>query len=287
MRMVFGNGVQIATQSSGSNARGAIVLVMGATASMMWWPEEFVAALATAGYMVIRYDHRDTGRSTTGAPGVANYAVDDLSNDLMSVLDSYGLASAHVVGMSLGGLIAQLTTVKHPDRVKSLTLIASEPLHGGEADLPGIDERFMAHFSEMGTLEWSDRKTVAEFMLETARLSSGSGHAFDARAARTRIDRELDRAINIQSAFNHALMRGDLDNRWDLREIKRPTLVIHGSEDPIIPLANGEAIARQVPGAKLFVLKGSGHELHEADLPDIETKIIEFVAAVDEKAGVQ
>lgn len=277
MKMVTGDGVRLATEAQGSPVRGDIVLVMGATASMLWWPDRLIDALVAAGYRVIRYDHRDTGQSTTGIPGDASYGLKELCDDLIAVLDDYAVESAHLVGMSLGGLIAQLAAVEHRGRVCSLTLIASEPLGGGETDLPGIDGRFLAHFGRMAELDWSDRAAVGDFMQEIARLCTGGERNFDARGVRRRIDREIDRAANIQSAFNHAAMRADLDAGWDLRLIERPTLVIHGSDDPVLPPANGRAIARQVRGAALFILQGAGHELNSTDLPSICERIIAFV----------
>lgn len=128
MTIVAHAGVRIVTEALGRPGDPPILLVMGATASMLGWPDAFCAALAAERLRVIRFDHRDTGRSTTVPPGAATYAVEDMAGDLVAILDAYGLPQAHLVGMSLGGYLSQMLAVTHPDRVASLTLIASEPL---------------------------------------------------------------------------------------------------------------------------------------------------------------
>ena len=127
MRMVRSGEVRLATQAFGELAHSPVLLIMGATASMLGWPDAFCHALAGEGLHVIRYDHRDTGRSTALPLGTADYAVEDLAADALAVLNGYGLADAHVVGMSLGGYLAQMLAVAHPGRIRSLVLVASEP----------------------------------------------------------------------------------------------------------------------------------------------------------------
>ena len=159
--------IQIAAETFGNPDDDAIVLVMGATASMLWWPIEMCGTLVRAGFHVISYDHRDTGRSTTGHPGVVDYSAEDLTADLIGVLDALDIGAAHLVGMSLGGYISQIAALRYPDRVLSLTLIGSEPL-GSTDELPGIDDKFMTHFAGMGELDWSDDAAVEEFLVEMA-----------------------------------------------------------------------------------------------------------------------
>ena len=112
-------GLTLATEAFGDPSDPAILLIMGATSSMLWWPEAFCEQLAGAGRYVIRYDNRDTGRSTTGAPGKPTYTTDDMADDAVRILDDYGIERAHVVGMSLGGMIAQLVALKAPERVRT------------------------------------------------------------------------------------------------------------------------------------------------------------------------
>ncbi|MHB0954469.1 MAG: alpha/beta fold hydrolase [Allorhizobium sp.] len=276
-KMISNGAIQISAQCFGSTGDEPIVLVMGATASMLWWPEALCRMLAEAGHHVIRYDNRDTGRSTTGRSGEVAYTIEDMADDLFAVMDGYELPAAHVAGMSLGGFIGQMAALMRPQRVKSLTLIGSQPLGGADEPLPGISDRFTEHFARLADLDWSDRPAVSDFLLESARLSAGSGHAFDKAAARARIEAEIARAIDMKSAFNHGMV--STRENWDGRisDIACPVLVIHGDEDPVLPLPNGEAIARLVPGAKLSILEGTGHELHDGDLEQIACEMTRFI----------
>ena len=269
--------VTIATESFGPTDGAGVVLIMGATASMLWWPEQLCRRLADTGLRVVRYDNRDTGRSTSYEPGSATYTVEDLAGDLLAVLDAYGFERAHLVGMSLGGLIAQITAVSSPERVASMTLIGSEPLGGSDAELPGIDERFMTHFATMGDLDWADHDAVAGFLLEIARLSAGTPDAFDPEPSSARIAAEQRRTDSMQHAFNHATMEAERDWTGCLAGVTTPTLVIHGELDPILPLANGRAIHDQIAGSRLHVLPGVGHELPDESIGEIATAITEFI----------
>jgi len=265
--------VHLSTQSFGDPQDSAVILVMGATASMLWWPDSMCHALANSGRFVVRFDHRDTGESTTGAPGHADYDVEDLADDVIAVLDGYGLDRAHVVGMSLGGLIAQLLALRDPSRVQSLTLIAAEPLGGEPVQAEGPSASFLKHFATMEDVDWNDANSARAFLRHIAVLSASSARGYDQVLTEDRIDRELARASNMHAAFNHADVACDLD-RWNLRDVRVPTLVIHGAHDSIVPLANGKAIARRVNGANLHILPDAGHELHSDDLPTIASLIV-------------
>lgn len=276
IRIIQNGVVDLATEVFGPEDGPPLILAMGATASMVWWPDELCDSLADKGFRVVRYDSRDTGQSTLFPPGAPDYAAEDMMDDLLAVMDRHGFSSAHVAGMSLGGYVGQMAAIDHPDRIRSLTLIASEPIGGAEYPLPGIDERFLAHFDGFAKLDWSSRPDVTAFLLEIARLSAGGGRPFDAAAAKDRIDRELDHARDMRSAFNHGQVSTRRDWTGKVRQIDVPVLVIHGEDDPILPLANGEAIARLVPGARLLVLKGTGHELVRDDLGTISEAIAGF-----------
>lgn len=277
MRIVETRGVKLATESFGSPDKGTILLVMGATASMVWWPLSFCQALAAGGYQVIRFDLRDTGQSTTGQPGKVDYDVTELAHDLLAILNAYDARSAHVVGMSLGGMLIQIVALTQPDRVQTLTLIASEPV-GMTYEAEGMSEDFIAHFATMEHLDWSDRTAVAAFMFRIAELSAGSAPPFDAGSARARIAKELDRTANIQSAFNHAQLAGKLDPALTAAGITQPVLVIHGTEDPIIAFAAAETLVAAIPDADLLTLDRRGHDLPLQDLPRIGDAILNFLA---------
>ncbi|WP_309645268.1 alpha/beta hydrolase [Phenylobacterium sp.] len=260
----------LAAQSFGTASHPAILLLMGSTASMLGWPDELCLELAAQGFFVVRYDNRDTGLSSTYPPGPPTYAVEDMTGDLLAVMDAYGVGQAHLVGMSLGGLIAQIAALSSPSRVMTLTLIGSEPLGWDGEPLPHIVPAFLDHFSKLAGMDWSDGPRVRAFLLKVEQLCAGSGRPFDAVAAGARVDAVMTRSPNLASAFNHGMvqLRDDWTGRF--REIKQPTLVVHGEEDSILPVENGHALFHGIPGARLLVLPGVGHELP----PEVIGKIV-------------
>jgi len=264
---------ELATEAWGNPVRGTILLVMGATASMVWWPDSLMKALAAGGYQVIRFDHRDTGQSTTNPPGDVRYDLLDLAADLIAILDVYAVQSVHLVGMSLGGYVSQIAALRYPERVRTLTLIASEPL-GVEYAGAGIAPKFMEHFATMADLDWSSHSNVARFMLRIAELSAGSASPFDIEAASHRIAQELQRASDMRSAFNHSMIGGELGPNMTPRQLDLPVLLVHGTEDPIISVAAARTAAQIIGGARLLLLDGRGHELAGADIPRIAGAIL-------------
>jgi len=261
MKRIDNAGISLAAESFGRPTDPALVLVMGATASMLGWPEALCRALAGQGVFVVRFDHRDTGESTTVPPGEASYSVEDMAGDVLAVMDGYGIRRAHLAGMSLGGFIAQMVALQHPERVASLTLIASEPLGWDGEPLPHISEEFLGHFAVLGSLDWSQQDTAADFLVESERLCAGSGAPFDAATAKAVALRVLERTDSPASMFNHGSVTTREDWTGRFRGIACPVLVIHGDEDPILPVENGRAIADGIPGARIEVLSGVGHEL--------------------------
>lgn len=261
-RNVYRGAVRLATEAFGESEKPPIVLIMGATASMLFWPDAFCEALANAGRFVIRYDNRDTGQSTTGTAGELDYTLDDLADDVIAILDGYDLRRAHLVGMSLGGMIAQIAALKHLSRVASVTAISSARFDEDDPDLPEMDPALLDQFGKITTLDWSDREAVVAFRVESFRISAGGGAAFDAERARDLAEREYDRAINPQSAMNHAMLTGGESYRGRLGEIKAPFLVIHGRNDPILSFAHGTKLAEAVPHSKFVPLDNAGHELN-------------------------
>lgn len=269
----------IATQAFGDRNGIPILLIMGATASMLWWPDAFCKALADAGCFVIRYDHRDTGRSTTCPPGEPNYTLDDMAEDAVAVLDYHRIDAAHLVGMSLGGMIAQLIALAHPERVSSLTALSSARFDEDDQDLPQMDPRLLEHFGRLPTIKWSDRDEAVAFLVRSFEISAGEGGRFEAARAEDLATREVDRAINIRSAFNHAMVAGG--ERWvgRISEIRAPVLVIHGRKDPILSFEHGTRLAAAVSGAKLVSLDDAGHELNSRDWDSIVSAILGHVRA--------
>lgn len=278
-RMVETRDGVLATQTFGDPAHPAVMLIMGATASMLSWPKAFCIGLAGEGFFVIRFDHRDTGRSTTGKPGEPDYDVEDMAGDVLMILDDYGVEQAHLIGMSLGGFIAQILAVDASEWVRSLTLIASEPLGWDGEALPHISECFMSHFQTMGEVDWKDTDAATAFLLEIERLSAGSRYPFDEAGLRQRIERVLARTKRPASMFNHGAVETREDWTGRFREIAVPTLIVLGAEDPVLPLENGRALAEGIRGARLEVLEGVGHELPGPILAALTTSIAAHLKA--------
>lgn len=272
-RVIRADGLELATQDFGDLKHPPTLLVMGIMASMLWWPDGFCARLAEKGRHVLRYDNRDTGLSTAYPPGSPAYAADDMIDDAIRILDGYGIRSAHLVGMSMGGALAQLVALKHPARAASLTVISASPIGADPADLPGPSAAYGAHAQQYESVDWTDRAQVIRLLLAESRVLAGTAHPFDEAGARQLIERDIGRARNFASIGNHFLI-GDPDRPYRLSDLKVPLLVVHGSADPLFPFEHGRALARMVPGAALLRIEGGGHELHPADWDTIVAAII-------------
>lgn len=266
---ITSDGATICTQAFGEPSDPAILLIMGQMASMLWWPEAFCERLAGAGRFVIRYDNRDTGRSTSDEAGRPGYTGDDLARDAVAVLDGYGIDRAHVVGMSMGGGIAQVVALDHPGRVASLTAISTTTVGPVDRELPGPEPAYLEHAAAFEDVDWSDRRALVEMFVRDAEALSGSRHPFDEAATRAFVERDLARTANPQSLVNHAMLGGDEQRERTARDIAAPLLVVHGSADPLFPHPHGVALAETVPEATLVTVQGGGHELHEGDWDQI------------------
>jgi pimeloyl-ACP methyl ester carboxylesterase len=278
-RLIEANGVELCTECFGDPADSPVLLIMGIGASMLWWEEGFCRMLADGGRFVIRYDHRDTGRSATYPPGRPTYTGADLVADAVGVLDAYGITAAHVVGVSAGGAFAQLLTLGFPDRVLSLVLISTSPATPGERGLPPATERYR-RFLAGAEVDWSDEGSVIEYLVGYARVLAGGERRFDEPAIRELVRRDVERAHDIAASENHAAIpEGDV-GREPLSSIAVPTLVIHGTADPMFPLAHCEAFADEIPGATLLALDRAGHGIERADWDAVVRAIIEHTAAV-------
>ena len=268
-RKVVGAGVTIHTESLGDSAAPPILLVMGAMASGTWWPDGFCRRLAGTIRFVIRYDHRDTGESTSYPPGSPGYGLEDLGEDAVRVLDGYGIDRAHLVGMSLGGILCQLVALKHPARVRTITLISSERLAHADPSIPGMAPSIGEYHARATSLDWRDRAAVLEYQVGAWRLLSGSAHPFGEDGVRAMAAADYDRTPDPRSAFNHAALQEPDEWAGRLNEIDAPALIIHGTEDPVLPYAHALALHRELRGSTLLTLPGTGHELHPDDWPSI------------------
>jgi pimeloyl-ACP methyl ester carboxylesterase len=257
------NGVDLCIETFGNPTDLPILLLAGGSASMLWWYEEFCQRLAQGPRFVIRYDYRDSGRSTTYKPGAATYTLSDFAKDALGILDVFTLAKAHFVGFSLGGGISQLLAVSNPERVASLTLISTSPVgaYPGERDLPTMSEEVMDKFVKISPQNWEDRDMVIHFLVDMARLCAGSSQVFDEEDMTSFARRVFDRAINIQSSMNHGPISFIRWSRESLPKIKAPTLVIHGTDDRMIPYPHGVALSKEIKSATLLTMEGNGHDL--------------------------
>jgi len=272
-RMIEANGVELCTESFGRPADPPILLIMGIGASMLWWEEGFCRLLAEGGRFVIRYDHRDTGRSVTYEPGRPEYTGADLVADAVGVLDAYGIPAAHVVGVSAGGAFAQLLALDYPDRALSLVLISTSPATPGERGLPAATERYQ-RFVTGTTVDWSDERSVIDYLVDYACVLAGSARPFDQAAMQELVRRDVERAHEIAASDNHGLAADGESPHESLSTIAAPTLVIHGTADPMFPLEHGEALAREIPGARLLTLEETGHGVERADWETIARAIL-------------
>lgn len=278
--MIDANGVELCTESFGDPAAPPILLVMGVGASMLWWEEGFCRMLADAGRFVIRYDHRDTGRSVTYRPGRPGYTGADLVADAAAVLDGYRVLAAHVVGVSAGGAFAQLLALDYSDRVLSLVLISTSPATPGARELPSVTERF-TRFMTAAQLDRSNTESAIEYLADYSRMLAGGRRPFDEAPVRELVRRDAQRARDFAAARNHDILSAGEQPPGSLASISVPTLVIHGSADPMFPLEHGEALADEIPGARLMTLHGAGHGVERADWPVIVDAIAEHTAAPD------
>lgn len=266
------HGVSIAASTFGSAADPAVLLIGGSGASMDWWEPGFCAALADAGRYVIRYDHRDTGESVSYPPGQPGYPSDQLFADATGVLDALGVARAHVVGISMGGALAQLLAIDSPDRVRTLTLISTSG-GAGDEDLP------MGSVATVPEPDWADRAAVVEYLVATQRAAASPARPFDEAAAREVATVAVGRTTSPESAEkNHFATEGGGPWREKLPDITAPTLVLHGTDDPMFPLAHGEALAREIPNARLVALPRTGHEFPRENWPLVLPELIAHTA---------
>jgi len=258
------NGVDICVETFGDAGDPPILLIAGAASSMDWWEDEFCERLAQGLRYVIRYDLRDTGESTTYEPGAPGYGGMDLVADAVGLLDALEIARAHVVGISMGGGIAQRLGLDHAGRIASLTLISTSPGGPGPEgpDLPPMSARLESFFADPPPEpDWSDRAAVIDYIVEGERPFRGSHPADEARL-RALAERVLDRTNDIAASLtNHWILEGGEAMRPRLGQIRAPTLVLHGTADPLFPFGHAEALAREIPDARLVPLDGVGHEM--------------------------
>ena len=258
-----GGDAELCVEAIGDSAHPALLLIGAATWSMDWWEDGLCRRLADRGRLVVRYDQRDTGRSTSCPPGAPDYTGADLVSDAVAVLDGLGIVRAHVVGLSMGGGIAQYVALEHRNRLATLTLMSTSPIDPDIEGLPGMTQQLQATFAEASTEpDWHDRDAVLDHIVEGERPYAGPGH-FDEPRLRAIAGRVFDRTNDIAASMtNHFLLDSDDPSDPRLSRLEGlPALVVHGTADPLFPLAHGRALADAIPGARFIELHDVGHQL--------------------------
>jgi pimeloyl-ACP methyl ester carboxylesterase len=275
-QIIQANGVDLCVETFGDPANPAILLIHGASASMLWWEEALCARIATAGRYVIRFDNRDTGRSVSYPPGRPEYSLADMADDAVGILDTLDIDRAHLVGRSMAGGIVTIAALGHPDRVASLTLISTTS--GGD-DLPPVSEE-VTTYGGSGGPDPDDSVAVVEFIVGLTRVYAGGSPYYDENAMRSLVERDLARTRNVASCLtNHFVIDLGSPTGRGLDEIDTPTLVVHGELDPVFPLGHGRALQRQIPGAELLILEKTGHDVPPPVWNVFVPKLVQHTAA--------
>lgn len=268
----------------GNRPQAAILLIMGVGASAVLWPDYFYQPLVEAGYQVVRYDNRNIGLSERVAGGAKNnpYSLEDMANDALAVLDALEIEQAHLVGASMGGMIAQRLAISNADRVLSLTSISSSG-YRDDPDLPKVATKFYLEVMKLWLRYglWQSETNKLKFTVGFFRLLKGDGdYDYDENNLRKLVDitaydiREHRGGLNFKTGRLHDTAIKASGSRYnELMAIKAPTLIIHGTADPIIPFVHALKYSQLIPEAKTLWIGGMGH-----DLPSIYTsKMIEAI----------
>jgi len=284
MASVTANGISIEYEEIGDKSAPAILLVMGLGAQLTRWSDTFCQALADGGFRTIRFDNRDCGLSSkfeaAGVPNMAEmfqkatkgetiaapYRLEDMALDAVGLMDRLGLAKAHIVGASMGGMIAQVMAARHPNRTASLVSIMSSS--GRRGLPPGKPEAMQAIMTRP---ESGEREALIQNSMRASRIIGSPGYPEDEAVLRRQAERNVDRSYypqGVSRQFAAVLASG---SRVDLlKTITAPSLVIHGNDDPLVPVDAGRDTAAHIPGAELMLVPGMGHA--------IESKLVPIVA---------
>ncbi|WP_158845541.1 alpha/beta fold hydrolase [Saccharothrix deserti] len=279
-RVVQVADIRLWSEELGDPAAPPVLLVMGANASAMGWPDEFVALLARGGYRVIWYDHRDTGRSTAVPAVEADYDMGDLARDAVAVLDAHGVDRAHVVGLSMGGLIGQLLAIDHADRLRSLTLALTGALDMGTTDQarPTDGDRLERTIALAEPRD--DEESELDRRVALWRELHGDVLPFDPAEYRRLEERVIAHAGTFTPPTGHVRLASvPLPHGADeLREATTPTLVVQGTEDPFYPPGFGRHLAGLLPNAQLLEIPGLGHALPAAVHQTVADAILRHIS---------
>ena len=270
------NGITLEYETHGDPANPPLLLIMGLGAQLTLWPIELVEALVARGYYVIRHDNRDIGLSSkfteAGVPDMASvvmalmagknpavpYTLSDMAADAVAVLDAAGVGKAHIVGASMGGMIAQLVAIEHPERVLSLTSIMSTT---GNPTLPPAKPEAMAALTSPMAPD-ADLAAILERGAMVSKAIGSPGYPADDARLRANVERDFKRSFHPTGAMRQmAAIVADGDRRARLKTVTAPTLVIHGADDPLVPVEGGRDTASAIAGATILEVPGMGHDL--------------------------
>jgi len=270
--------IEIAYETFGRREDPPVLLVMGLATQMIGWPDDFCRDLADRGHFVVRFDNRDIGLSThlhhAGAPDMmsvfggdhssAAYALTDLADDTVGLLDALGLDGVHLVGASMGGMIAQLVALRAPERVRTLTSIMSTT---GD---PSVGRPSDAALALLLTPPAGDRDGAVQRVIDTYRVIGSPGFEFDESGLRDRAGLSFDRAYDPAGVARQlAAVLTSADRSPHLEALSMPCLVIHGAEDSLVNVSGGRATAAAIPDAELLIVDGMGHDLPRAVWPQL------------------
>jgi pimeloyl-ACP methyl ester carboxylesterase len=281
---VESGALRLWTERFGDPGDPVVLLIMGTSAQGIGWPDELVETLVNGGRQVVRFDHRDTGQSDCVDFAADPYTLSDMAADALAVLNGQDVAAAHIAGASLGGRIGQLLAVHHPSRVLTLTAIMTSPMghDGGPAwaralagqpadpgDLPPPAPQFLQHLAWRAGAPSASRDERIAANVETWRVLNAEALPFDAAAARRFVEASYDRERDHWAPLHHDLAGRQMtaDRLAPVSAISAPTLVIHGTDDPLVPPAHGRALAALVPGARFAPIPGMGHGFFSPGLP--------------------
>lgn len=281
-------GIEIFYEDHGDPSHDVILLVMGLGAQLTLWPDELVEALVGEGFRVIRYDNRDIGlsrkfegarapslpiqllRKKIGFPAKVPYKLKDMADDGIGLLDALGIAQAHVVGASMGGMIVQLMAVHHPERLMSMTSIMSTT---GNGKLPQAEKHAMEAL--IAPLKGMDEETLVAHGLNIAKNIGSPGFPFDPEAQREKVLKNIRRSVYPAGLPRQlAAIIDDGCRRSRLASVRTPTLVLHGEDDPLVKVEAGEDTARHISGARLVTIPGWGHDIPLPLVPRVASEIV-------------
>ena len=296
MAQVKSNGIQIEYETFGEKSSPAVLLIAGLGAQLLYWQEEFCIKLAEQGYYVIRFDNRDTGLSTKiegltapeimekigdfvmGNKSSVPYGLEAMADDAIGLLDTLDIKKVHIIGKSMGGYIAQTLCINSSDRILSLTSIFS---HTGDRESFQPTQEVL---EVMLTPAPDDREGFINHVVNYFKITYGTGKIFDEEFHKNLVGNSYDRCFYTEGVMRHYLAILSQKNRTKyLQNINVPTLIIHGDEDPLVPLAGGQATAEAIPNSKLKIIKGMGHVMPNLATywSEILDEIIQHIAGKD------